>query len=271
MSKTHQTNRLQHANVVCCGNSQSGQVAVVVLLIMVVLLTIGLSLAARTTQEVFLSQQQSDSARVFNAAESGVEEALSQSFATGATNGSLVVDGIDVNYTVNTQSRLDTLITEGMSAHIQLNGYAGNITIDWAQEANCADRASFIATIFYDDAGVLRSQHLAFGPPTTCVNHNDNFLQGSNLAGNPFYHRYIISGATLPANSQFIRLKPVYADADILVTGSTGFPSQHNTIRSTATYSGGDEQRSIEVSRSLPAAPAFMDYALYSGGSITTP
>lgn len=252
-------------------NAQSGQVAVVVLLIMVVLLTIGLSLASRTTQEVFLSQQQSETARVFNAAESGVEEALSQDFASGQSEGSLVVDGVDVTYTVDTQNILDTLITEGMSAHIDLAGYAGNVVIDWAQEAACADRASFVATIFYDDAGTLRAQHISFGPPTTCVNHNDNFLQGSTLGGTPYFHRYTITAANLPANAQFMRLKPVYADADVLVSGGVGFPSQHNTIRSTASYSGGDEQRSIEVSRSLPAAPAFMDYALYSGGSITTP
>lgn len=252
-------------------NAQSGQVAVVVLLIMVVLLTVGLSLASRTTQEVFLSQQQSETARVFNAAESGVEEALSQDFASGNSSGSLTVDGVNVNYTVNTENRLDTRITEGMSAHIDLAGYTGAITIDWAQEAACTDRASFIATIFYTDMATIRAQHVAFGPPTTCVNHSDNFLQGSTLGGTPYYHRYTITAANLPANAQFMRLKPVYADADVLVTGGVGFPSQHNTIRSTASYTEGDEQRSIEVSRSLPAAAAFMDYALYSGGSITTP
>ena len=52
--------------------SQSGQIAVIVFLIMAILLVVGLSLATRTSQEIELAGQQEDTTRVFNAAETGV-------------------------------------------------------------------------------------------------------------------------------------------------------------------------------------------------------
>ena len=243
-------------------SSQSGQIAVVVLLIMVVLLTIGLSLAARTTQELFLSGQQSDSARVFNAAESGIEEALRDV----SDSGTLMVDGISVAYSVNDSSVLETRIVEGSSVHLNLSGYTSPITIDWAKEANCSDRASFVATLFYDTAGETMTKQIAFGP--SCDGHSDNFTNASTTTGT-YFHRYVIAGTDIPTGTTFMRLQPVYADTDLKIAGSPGFPTQYHVISSRATYPEGNEERNIQVSRTLPAAPAYMDYALYSGGSIT--
>lgn len=243
---------------------QSGQVAVVVLLIMVVLLTIGLSLATRTTQELFLSDQQAESTRVFNAAESGIEQALSE---VQVGTGTLTIDGVDITYNVSGSSTLDTRVSEGASVHIDLTGYSNNVEFEWASEGNCSERASLVATIFYDDAGTTRTKVIPFRP--ACSAHSDNFFNAIALGGNPYYHRYTIAAADLPANSLFMRVKPVYADTDLKISGGIGFPTQYHVISSTASYTEGDEERNIEVSRTLPAGPAYMDYALYSGGGIT--
>ena len=75
------------------------------------MLTIGLSLASRTTQELFLSGQEADSARVFNAAEVGIEEALSQDLDfTGETYSAEIgsVENVDVNYTIGKVNSLKT-------------------------------------------------------------------------------------------------------------------------------------------------------------------
>ncbi len=245
---------------------QSGQVAVVVLLVMVVLLTIGLSLATRTTQELFLSDQQADSVRVFNAAETGVEEALS-TVAEG--QHTLSIDGVDVTFDVQGSSLLETRITEGASLHLNLSGYNGDITFEWATEDVCSDRASLVAHIFYDDAGTTRSLTIPFGPD--CDGQPDNFIDANTLSGSPYYHRYQISSADLPVNPLFMRVRSVYADTNILVEGDIGFPTQYHIISSSATHNEGDEERNIEVSRTLPAGPAYMDYALYSGAAITQP
>ena len=242
---------------------QSGQVAVVVLLIMVVLLTIGLSLATRTTQELFLSDQQADSARVFNAAETGIEQALSE---VSEGYQVMTVDGVDVAFNVQGSARLETRITEGASLHLNLTGYANDITFEWSTEADCGDRASLVAHIFYDDGGTTRSLAMPFGP--SCDGHTDNFIDANTIGGAPYYHRYVLQAVDIPAGAMFMRVRPVYNNTDILVEGGLGFPTQYHIISSTANYAEGDEERNIEVSRTLPAGPAYMDYALYSGGGI---
>ena len=53
--------------------TQAGQILVIMLLIMVVGMTIGLFLLGRTTTDISLTSKLSDSSRVFNAAEAGIE------------------------------------------------------------------------------------------------------------------------------------------------------------------------------------------------------
>src|SRR3990167_5038568 len=74
--------------------NQSGQVALIVLLVMVVMLTLGISIAQRGVADVRISQQEEDSARAFQAAEAGLEQALS-TLSSGA--GEV---GEDVSYAV---------------------------------------------------------------------------------------------------------------------------------------------------------------------------
>src|SRR3989344_6964006 len=101
-------------------HSQSGQVGVIILLIMVVLLTLGVSLASRSSQQVYLSTQQAESTRVFNAAEAGIESALSASLEfQGQTMDGTLDDfsgtGIDVNYSVTKVNQLETRLFEMLS------------------------------------------------------------------------------------------------------------------------------------------------------------
>jgi hypothetical protein len=59
-----------------------GQAILIIILVMAVVLTIGLSIASRSTTDIKISQQTEESARAFSAAEAGVESAL---VAVGAT------------------------------------------------------------------------------------------------------------------------------------------------------------------------------------------
>jgi hypothetical protein len=64
-----------------------------------------------------------------------------------------------------------------------------------------------------------------------------------------------------------VRIKALYADADVSVTG---VPAQAYNIRSEAT-DGSDsngEKSAIQVTRTKPAPPLVLDYAVYSGGSL---
>ncbi len=253
---------------------QSGQIAIIILLIMIVLLTIGLSLATRTTQEVFLSQQEDESTRVFNAAESGVENALSQNFSGISAQTTLsdtnVVGDVTTTTTITPRGVLETQITQGTTVHLDLTGLAANapITVEWSRERSCDNSASFIASIYYLDAGITKVSHQVFGPASPCSGEraSDDFEQVSLDSGTDGYsYRYTFN---LPANSLFLRLKSVYNDSPLRITGAES-SNQFFVIRSEADNDLGNENRTIEVGRSLSTAPSFMDYAIYSGGELS--
>lgn len=254
--------------------NQSGQVAIVILLIMVVLLTIGLSLASRTTQELFLSQQESESARVFNAAEVGVEDALSQDF--DAISGTVqlnpsTVSNVTTSTTINPNDVLETQLVEGAAVHVDLGGYLDTeMEIDWARETDCDDIASLLVSIYYEDGAVTEVVHEAIGPERSvagCTDLNDDFAV---ITGDDAPYS-LSTSVTIPSNPLFARVRAVYNDTSIRVTGTpaSDFPTQFYVIRSAANTDVGEESRTVEVGRTLSGAPSFMDYSLYSGADVT--
>ena len=67
----------------------SGQSLLVILLVMAVILTIGLAVASYSITDIKISQQEEESARVFSAAEAGIEEALRLGSAQDVTIGEI--------------------------------------------------------------------------------------------------------------------------------------------------------------------------------------
>jgi hypothetical protein len=251
---------------------QSGQVGVIILLIMVVILTIGLTVASRTTQESFLTTQNAESSRVFNAAEAGIEEALSTDLtaleASGedSISGSLSsVDDTEVNYSITKVRGLETKLFEGVAVALDVQGVANGqgLIIEWAKEDCAADPAGLMASIYYDDSGTTRVRYQAIG---NCA-RGDGFIQASTQApGNAYRYRYVLN---LQSGDEFVRLQPVYNDTVIRVGGSSWtLPTQYYKIRSEASNTQGNETRIVEVNRTLPTAPSVMDYALYSGTTL---
>lgn len=257
-------------------NHQSGQVAIVILLIMVVLLTVGLSLASRTTQELFLSQQEAESARVFNAAEVGVEEALSQDFSTitGTVTlpSSTVVDDVTTSTTIQSVNTLETQIVEGAAVHLNLTGYGGtSFSLNWARETACntdvnnPGAASILVSIYYRDGTTPKVVHEAYSP---CTRFSDQFTLVTTDPSGAYFRQTSVpvpnGGSLTPL---FARIRAVYNDTALRVTG-TGL-TQFYVIRSQANTDIGEESRTVEVGRTLSGAPSFMDYSVYSGSDIT--
>ena len=255
-------------------NNQSGQIGVAILLTMTVLLTMGLSVASRSTEDLFLSEQQSESARVFNAAEAGIEDALSADFDFQGNTSAGTIDTISdtsVDYVVTKQNTLETRLFEGVSVKIDVDdsGAGTGLTIgrdlfvEWSRETDCVSQnpASLIISVFYDDAGTTRARYYAY----SACSKSDGFTAGTNGAGN--YYKNV----TFPllTGDLFVRIKAVYNDTHIRVAGSGWtLPVQAFNIRSEAKNDLGNETRTVEVNKTLEAAPAIMDYALFSGTTI---
>lgn len=252
--------------------SQQGQIGVIVLLIMVVLLTIGLSVASRTTQDLFLSQQGSDTVRVFNAAELGVEAALSNSFTfTGDTydpaettvaNGAAAVD-----YKIDKVYQLETRTFQGVSVKVDVTGATtGNsLLVQWSRENDCTSErpASLLVSIFYVQSGRKKVRYVNLGG---CNTHSDNFTLGSTINTNGYRRQATVA---LQTGDRIVRIKPIYNDTHIRVAGQGWtMPVQYYHIRSVARNTKGNETRVIEVNRTLPNAPALFDFTVFSGGGL---
>jgi Tfp pilus assembly protein PilX len=251
---------------------------------MAVLLVLGLSIASRTTQEIQLSDQEQDSTRVFNAAETGIEEALSNTTNFTQADGGTTVNGIisnlndttiTGNYTVTRQDGLQTKIVQGASATIFLDQLGGtSFDVDWAKEAACNSRASLVYSIHYNEAGTEKVQYEAVKPNCNPVDgtYDINKAVGFSTTGvtaisGDYKQRLRIDLAGIPGTKKMVRIKALYADADVSVTG---VPAQAYNIRSEAT-DGSDsngEKSAIQVTRTKPAPPLVLDYAVYSGGSL---
>jgi hypothetical protein len=260
--------------------SQSGQIGVIIILIMVVLLTIGLSLVSQSSREVDLSRQEEESTRVFNAAEAGIEQALSTSldFQTEEYDPpptSIPGSNATVDYAIKKVRKLETRLFEGSGAHVQLADSAGaatvnTITIDWSKEKDCVtqDPASLIVSVYsYDSTATppYSVRHLSYG----ACNRNDDITVAANAPAGDYFKRATIA---LNPKDVFLRIKPVYNDTHVQVTGSGGtgtLPVQYYNIRSEAKNQNGDETRIVEVNRTLSTAPSVMDYLLFSGTTLT--
>ncbi len=250
-------------------HSQAGQVGVIVVLTMVGMLTIGLSLAARTTQESFLSGKEEETVRVFNAAEQGVETALSSKleFDGDSYSGSVdSVSGIDVNYTVEKVNHLQTRLFEAVPVSVVLENFSpgDELTIDWSSLDNCSteDPASLIISVFNDLSGSTVVKHLALG----ACDRSDGFVSAQSINENGYYRRYDLA---LEAGDFLARVRPVYNDAEVNVYSSDfQLPVQSYAIRSEAEGEETDETRIVEVNSTLLTAPAVLDYAVYSGGTL---
>mgnify|MGYP001609443717 CR=1 FL=1 len=104
-----------------------GQIALVVLLVMVVMLTLGISVTRRGVTDVRIAQQEEDSARAFQAAETGVEEALS-TLIGGSGNF-----GEDTSYNVNVAEAgssgfvFGQPVVAGETVYVNLAGASANL------------------------------------------------------------------------------------------------------------------------------------------------
>lgn len=254
--------------------AERGQIAVSILLIMAVLVVISYGLARRTTSEIALTTQTKESTAVFNAAESGVNQALADIF-TSLESGSGInsqpqtesidVDGdgtddVEVVRTSTESNSIEMRVNEGMSLSIVLENNSGSLSIAWGKEANCNDRASLLITTIGASGGETTAKHVAVG----C--HGDDFAAASG-ASDTFQNTYSLA---ITNSDTEVRIKPVFAPTTVRVTGSN-LPTQAFIAEARAKNLLGDNQetRAVRVVRSQAAAPSILDYAVYSNGSIS--
>lgn len=253
----------------------SGQAGIVVLLLTIVLLTIGLSIASRSVTDVRLSRQEEATTRAFDAAEAGIEDALRKDLAGLVGTGGFVEVGacpgpecIRANYTVNAEMNLETELEEGETVEVNLAGFSGNgVSIEWARTGEVCSGGDLFASIVVavlDNAGNVRRT-----PYTqTVCNRGDSFVQTAGSAVAPYLLR--ITESVGPADIA-MRVRAIYSDTPIRIDsnnpGTYPLPAQFWRVHSEAQTTGG-ETRAVEVTQTSPASPSLFDFVIFSRGNL---
>jgi len=260
--------------------AQSGQVGLVIILVMVVVSTIGLSVAGRSTQEVTTTRQSQEAAKTFAAAESAIERVLSDSadtsfsFAGDEYNVSFndLAETTQVDVGIQKQYSFEERVKEGVTVEVDVaNSLAGNILqIQWSSSRVCTDNpASLLIQLVNGVGSAATSRYVTVAP----CNHGDNFdsinPNDSNFWGTEYSLKYNLP---LQANDTLVRIIPVYADTPLSVAayGSWTLSPQQFTITSVGKNQaeGGRETKAVQVERSRPFAPGILDFAMVSGTTI---
>ena len=257
-----------------------GQALLIILLIMAVALTIGLSVVSRSITDIRISQQTEEAARAYSAAEAGIESALVGGSLSGtfpetqATYSATVAS----NYGAGNQFVLPGEMSPNEIQTVYLATYNSSNTPPFGPPYYTASTievcwqgsAAIEVTTYYRDGTTYKVAREAVDPdePRGLINGFSEADSGSCAGLN---NRKVISlpnGASITL--LFLRLRIFYASAKVGVVGFN-LPSQGAKIESVG--QAGTATRKVEVVRFHPAPPEIFDFTLYSGQGLekTTP
>lgn len=259
---------------------QRGQVLIISLLVLVVALTVGLSVAVRTITTTRMTAAEDTSQRAFSAAEAGLERALT---AGADFSGVLLSNNSSYSTSTSELPANDILVDNGafiskddpvdvwLSDYPDyINPWTGNLTIYWGNStvlpSDVCDQQESINTMAAVEVILLSGSsasptidHFAYDHCVTRRNSNnfDPDSAGGFVAGKNFAY-----SVTIPiTNGLLARVIPLYAGTYIGVRGSVALPSQGKVITSvgcsgsTAADCSGGTQRKIVSFRGYPKAP----------------
>lgn len=263
---------------------RSGQALLIVLLVLAVALTVGLSIASRSITEVSVSTSQEESARALSAAEAGVEQALG-GIATGGP-GTAVPGSTTEKFTVtnNTLGNSNSFVFNDMFAAgdvatVALDNNLGSTVIVCVGKQG--DPATGAEITYYYRPGISYAVGRRVYDPSNRMGANGGtavavsscpvaawtwaWARSFNVATD------LTVGPGGPPLSLRIRLffngstqEPVGA----VTSGGVNpkFPSQGSQIVSVG--QAGQSTQKVQVFEGNPDVPPVFDTALYSGGSL---
>jgi len=274
---------------------ENGQALLIMVLVMTVALTIGLAVISRSLTDIKISRQEEQSARVFSAAEAGIEEALKANGAPApftVNNINVVVK--EAGQGGGTQFAFPQEVAQGDTQTVWLvnhttagdldpsGGYTGShINVYWGNEgtAESADTTPALeVTVIYDNSGFKVGRY-AYDPNMT-RRSTTGFAAPTNTGsftvdGKKFRWLADVSLPTpLPPVSTYyaLRLRLIYNDVPhvlgVEAVGGGNLPLQGNCFESTAKDSGTGSTNRVQQCQFYKAPPGIFDYVLFSEGDL---
>jgi len=282
--------------------SQNGQMIIILLLVMVVGLTIGLSMVSRSLTDIKISQQAEQSQRAFSAAEAGLEYGLSQGLAQiagGDIPQTIITPGVSYSGKVSrtgkqgyelkglaaieqddvAQINLDPLdLDTGETLATSINIFWGEIGTNQVPNPACSALPNpVVASLeltFITQSGTSYGINKYAYNACSGLNATNNFSSPSQYGlptptlpstATAYYAK--IDSLDIPDDVKILRIRPLYNNASIKIEPNGGvFPNQSYKLTVKGEASG--KVRAIEWFQPIkPALPAIFDYVLFSGSS----
>lgn len=275
--------------------SQSGQVALVALLVLTIATTVGLSLISRTTTEISIATNTEDSTRAFSAAEAGIEASL----VSGAASNRTIDAALGLEYNVTVASISGTANeyifprstvngeteTVWLVNHDNQNGsvietptYTSSyIDVCWS---DAPTQPAVLVTVLYKESSD-NSYQIAKGvfDPYQARQTNDAFTYPTAVSGGcgsaATKYRQRVTFADLvatinPAVDTLIalRIRPLFSPALLSVKPAMALPYQGRIVQSIGKTASG-VTRKVVVYQQYRSAGTIFDSAVYSEGQFS--
>jgi hypothetical protein len=264
---------------------QRGQALLIVVLVMVTVLTVGLSLATRTVTHLRVTQEEENSERAFSAAEAGIEQSLvtnlkaSGNFTNGTSYKTSVIKLAGTEFLFNNGSSLfkDSTVDILLSDYPNFStSWSGNITLNWGSQSDACANSEFDNTAAALEIIAITgtklnpvSTHYAVDPCSSraSANHFEYVNSGGGtVGGKAFAYKKTIT----VSSGLLVRVIPLYAPTKLGVNGCNNIganclslPDQGSVVQSVGISD--NTQRKIVSFVGYPALPAeLFPFVLYS-------
>jgi hypothetical protein len=211
-------------------NFHSGQVAIIVMLVSVLMITVGLSLSKKTTVETKIDFNEEALKKAFNAAESGIDyylatgnkaysstdELSAASVSTENIGGEKVLNFNE--FTPANGVQFFWLVDHELNGEIGDNYYIGTFKV-------CADS-------FTGSMEINRYYYLS-GTTYGVERFGYNFSSTQEVNGFTSVVESCITPISSEGNTILVTVTPIFAGANIYLNGSSVFPLQGERINST--------------------------------------
>ena len=266
---------------------QSGQMVLVALLVLTIALTIALSVIGRTTTDVIITSDLEESARAFNAAEAGIEQALKSgtggaavlsSGSSYATTVSAVGGAVGV-YQFSQKTLRDVTETLWLVSHNADGTLAetptytdASVDLCWSSESTTP---GLVVSVLYKQSGNYRVAKAAYDPDATrrATNNFSAPTAASGGCGNASMYQARLTFSDLgitPAVDTLlmVRVRPVYSETQLASEASQVLPLQGSRVESVGA-TGAGITRKVMVYRTYRSAASVFDNAVFSEGSFS--
>ncbi len=269
---------------------QDGQTLLVVIIVMVVVLTVGLSLASRNVVNLKTTTEQQNSQKALSAAEAGIEQALVGNVVNNQNLGTATISNVTIQTTGGKSFLLNngSYINQDDGQDIWLTAYNtnpqnlyqppfwnGTLTLYWGASSDVCSKNTDISpnTMAALEIIIISSTNNSTFVPTldrtvydpcsarATFNHFNLANTNTSVTINGVTPAY----ATDPLNfthGVILRIIPLYANTVIGVVGNTNLPVQGKII--TSTGAAGSTQRTISYYQQNDSVPSEFYYSIFS-------